>query len=176
MSGIFRFALLLILTLSHAPNFPSQERSADAGSLRGQGSLLELRAKRRVWLIVRRSNVLDARDAEESILSEVFKEGIARQSYPRTYNMIARKLNNYMKNHQGMSAARDLSDAEFIVFFNVLEIRRPLGTPYAYGELFVILNQPERPQIIWRSKRNGMFVDDAVNDFLSELKATRGER
>jgi hypothetical protein len=176
MPSIFRYVLLFILTLSGAPPFPSQERDAEVRRISPQGSLYELRDKSRVWLIVRRSNILDARGSEDYVLSEVFREESLRQNYPRTYNMIARKLNKYMKDHRSLSAARNLSDSQFIIFFNVLEIRRPLGTPYAYGELFIILNQPSNPRILWRSKRNGMFVDDAVSDFLSELKAVRGEQ
>jgi hypothetical protein len=42
--------------------------------------------------------------------------------------------------------------------------------------MFVILNQPSNPRILWRSKGRGAFAEDAVNDFLSELKATRGEQ
>jgi len=137
---------------------------------------MELRDKHRVWLVVRRGALLDARGAEASVLSEVYREGNYRQTYPRTFNTIARKLNTYMKEHRSITAARTLSEAEFIIFFNVLEIRRPLGTPYAYGELFVILNVESKPRIIWRTKSSGRFVDDAVGDLISEMKAMRGER
>jgi hypothetical protein len=129
-----------------------------------------------VWVIVRRSAVLDARDARESVLSEVYREGGQRQSFPRTFNMIARKLNKYIRSHRSITAARSLSEAEFIIFFNVLEIRRPLGTPYAYGELFVILNVRSNPRIIWRTRSNATYADDAIGDLLSELKSARGEK
>jgi hypothetical protein len=176
MSGSFRFITSIVIIIICATSFPSQEREAASAGAVVNGSLAELRDKHTVWLIVRRGAILDARSAEASILSEVYKERNSRQTFPRTYNLIARKLNNYMKEHASISAAKTLSDADFILFFNVLEIRRPLGTPYAYGELVVILNVKSKPRIIWKTRSNGMFVDDAMSDFISELKAVRGEK
>lgn len=173
MSGSFRLIILSVIIIGCAASFPSQERSSKFRGAVVNGSLEELRDKRRVWLIVRRSAVLDASGVESSVLSEVYRE--ARQSFPRTYNLIAQKLNKYMKQHGSISAAPNLTDSDFILFFNVLEIRRPLGTPYAFGELFVIINLKSKPRIIWQTRSGGMFVDDAVNDFISELKAVRGE-
>jgi hypothetical protein len=90
--------------------------------------------------------------------------------------MIARKLNKYMKEYGSITASPNLSEAEFIIFFNVLEIRRPLGTPYAYGEMFVVLNLKSKPRIIWKTRSKGMFVEDAISELLTELKAARGEK
>lgn len=173
MRGYFRLILSLAFIIFSAASIPSQSLDAGSGA---SGSLAELRDKHRLWLIVRRSNVLDARSVETSILSEVYREGNLRQTFPRTYNAIARKLNKYMRQHRSISASRTLSDSEFIIFFNVLEIRRPLGTPYAYGELFVILNQKPKPRILWKTRSGGMYVDDALSDFISELKTVRGEK
>jgi hypothetical protein len=167
--------MLSVIVIGCAASFPSQERSSKFSGAVVNGSLMELRDKRRVWLIVRRSAVLDANGVESSVLSEAYRERPGQQSFPRTYNLIAQKLNKYMKQHGSISAAPNLSDADFILFFNVLEIRRPLGTPYAFGELFVIINVKSQPRIIWQTRSGGMFVDDAVNDFISELKAVRGE-
>ncbi|MBD0372584.1 MAG: hypothetical protein ICV60_17200 [Pyrinomonadaceae bacterium] len=173
MYSSFKFIISLVIITACAGVFPSQERDSQSSV---KGSLAELRDKQKVWVIVRRGGLLDARDAEASVLSEVYKEGNQRQTFPRTYNVIARKLNKYMKQHGSITAARDMPEAEFILFFNVLEIRRPLGTPYAYGELFVILNAKPNPRIIWKTRNTGNFVDDAVGDFISELKAVRGEK
>lgn len=170
MCAGFRLITSLVIILSCAASFPSQERDSD------KGALSELKDKQRVWLIVRRGAVLDARSADASVIAEVNREVSHRTSFPRTYNLIAKKLNKYMKEHRSISAARNLSDAEFILFFNVLEIRRPLGTPYAYGELFVILNTKQGRRILWKTRNSGKFVDDAVSDFISELKAIRGEK
>jgi hypothetical protein len=176
MSGSFRFIISLAVIIICAASFPSQESDSVSAGAVVNGSLAELRDKHRVWLVVRRGAVLDARGAEVSILSEVYKEGNSRQSFPRTYNLIAKKLNKYMKEHGSITAAKNLSEADFIIFFNVLEVRRPLGTPYAYGELFIILNLKSKPRILWKTRSNGMFVDDAMGDFISELKAVRGEK
>jgi hypothetical protein len=176
MSHCFRFIILFAIIAASAASFPSQERASGPEGAAVKGSLAELRDKHRLWLIVRRGKVLDARGAEASVISEAYRAGNERSNFPRTYNMIARKLNKYMKEHGSLSAARNLSDAEFILFFNVLEIRRPLGTPYAYGELFVILNVKTGPRILWKTRNAGQFVDDAVGDFISELKAVRGEK
>jgi hypothetical protein len=177
----FRFALsLLLLMSSFALPAAQEDTTASASSEQAAGgTLAELRDKHRVWLIVRRGALLDARGADESVLSEVYREGNLRQNYPRTFNLIARKLNKYMKEHGSITAAQTLSDSEFIIFFNVLEIRRPLGTPYAYGELFVVLSaksNKSKPRVIWKTKSGGMFVDEAIGDLISELKAVRGER
>lgn len=174
MFAVFRFLLLFIFITVFAASLPSQEKASGASQAASGGSLAELRDKQRVWLIVRRTAVLDARGAESSVLSEAYRDVKARQSFPRTYNMIARRLNKYMKEHGGITAAMNVSDAEFIIFFNVLEIRRPLGIPYPYGEMFVIINQESSPRIIWKTK--GSFVDDAMDEFISELKASRGYR
>ncbi len=172
MSAVFRFLLLIAIITNCAASLQSQERGSAAS-----GSLTELRNKQRVWLIVRRTAVLDAQGgAEETVISEAYKETRGRQTFPRTYNAIARKLNNYMKRHGDITAAMSVSDAEFIIFFNVLEIRRPLGTPYAYGEMFVIINQQSKPRVVWKTRSKGMFVDDAIDEFISELKAARGYR
>lgn len=176
MPGSFRFIIPFVIIISCAASFPSQERDAELGDSVVNGSLMELRDRHSVWLIVRRGALLDARGADASVLSEVYREANMRSNYPRTYNLIAKKLNKYMKERGSITAATNLSDADFILFFNVLEIRRPLGTPYAYGELFVILNVKSKPRILWKTKRGGMFVDDAVSDFISDLKAARGER
>lgn len=176
MSGSFRLITSLLVIILSAGAFPSQERDSQAAGAVVKGSLAELKGKQRVWVIVRRGGLLDARGVEASVLSEVYREGNQRQTFPRTYNMIARKLNKYMREHGSITAARDMPEAEFILFFNVLEIRRPLGTPYAYGELFVILNAQPKPRIIWKTRSNGNFVDDAIGDFISDLKAVRGEK
>ena len=177
MSAVFRFLLLLLFITGFTASSPSQERATGSSRQASSGSLAELRDKQRIWVMVRRTAVLDARGGvEESVLSEAYREVGGRQTFPRTYNMIARKLNKYMKERGDITASMSVSDAEFIIFFNVLEIRRPLGMPYAYGELFIILNQKPNPRIVWRTRDKGMFVDDAIDEFISALKASRGHR
>src|SRR5918911_940390 len=142
----------------------AQERSASR-DLVVTGSLSELRNKRRVFLVVRRSSLVDAREQSRAILAEVFgADTEPRPRYPRLYNSIAKRLNKYMTKYQSISSARDLRDAEFIIFFNLIEYRRPLGYPYPYGELFVILNdrsEGHQPHIIWKTRKSPMYAEDA---------------
>src|SRR5689334_9625002 len=131
-------SLAVFLTLGPAPA-PPQRHSLNEGAV--TGSLNELRGKRRILLIVRRSPVVDAGGPAKTILAEVYEPGAEpRARFARIFNALARKLNKYMIRYQSISSARDISEAEFIVFFNLLEYRRLLGVPYPYGDLFVILN------------------------------------
>jgi hypothetical protein len=165
--------LLICLTLAQ-----SQQSVIDEG-VAVTGSLMEIRGRRQVLLLVRRSAVIDSRGQERSILNEVYRPEIepARQ-YARIYNAIAGKLNKYMRKYRSISAVTTISNAEFIVFFNLLEYRRPLGQPYPYGEMFVILNERSgnrQPRIIWKTRKRPVQVEDAINELIRDLKATRGE-
>lgn len=143
------------------------------------GSLLEIRTRRQVLLLVRRSAVIDSRGQARSILNEVYRPGTEPgRQYARIYNEIAGKLNKYMRKYGSISAVTDISNAEFIVFFNLLEYRRPLGHPYPYGEMFVILNErsgSRQPHIIWKTRKSPVQVEDAVNELIRDLKTVRGE-
>jgi hypothetical protein len=174
------FLLLLLITPSPFALAKRQEEPAHVNQTSVvTGSLYELRDKRRVLLMVRRSTVVDTSGPTKEILAEAFKDQTdSSMRFPRTYNTLARKLNNYMRKHQSISAARSLEEAEFIVLFNVLEFRRPLGVPHPYGELYVILKEQgtgKQPRIIWKTRKNSMWVEDAINDLLKELKSSRRE-
>jgi hypothetical protein len=170
---------LILLLVSPALALAQQREPAHLSESVVTGSLDELRNRRRVLLMVRRSAVLDTRGQTKEILAEVFKDANdAPMRFPRTYNTLARKLNNYMKKHRSISAARSVAEADFIVLFNLLEFRRPLGVPHAYGELYVILNEKavgKQPRIIWKTRKTSMWVEDAINDLLKDLKVSRGE-
>jgi hypothetical protein len=77
-----------------------------------------------------------------------------------------------------LSAAADLSEADYVIFFNVVEFRRILNTIYPYGELFVIVKgSPETlqpPRVVWKA-RKVLFAEDAIGDLIKDLKAVRGE-
>jgi len=177
MRSARRISLLLGLLLTCLVLSQSQQGTVEDGVV--TGSLMEIRTRRHVLLLVRRSAVIDSRGQARSILNEVYKPDIepARQ-YARVYNAIAGKLNKYMHKYRSISAVTDISSAEFIVFFNLLEYRRPLGQPYPYGEMFVILNErsgSRQPRIIWKTRKSPIQVEDAVNELIRDLKATRGE-
>jgi hypothetical protein len=176
--------LFVALTSSSPPLSPpavQSDNSADSGGgVAVMGSLAELNNRRRVLLLVRRSAVVDSRGGAESLLKEAYAAGAAGVPlrYPRIYNLLAQHLNRYMNKYQSISAARNVPDAEFIVFFNLLEYRRPLGHPYPYGELFVILNETangHRPRVVWKTRKSPMWVEDAVKELIRDLKTVRGE-
>lgn len=139
-----------------------------------------MRNKRRVFLLVRRSSVVDAKEEAKSILSEVYQSEAEspRGQFARIYNAIAGKLNKYMAENQSISSVRNLRDADFIVLFNLLEYRWPLGHPYPYGEMFVIVSDHsngQEPHVVWRTRKRSEWAEDAIKEFINDLKAIRGE-
>ena len=174
------FLLLLLFGLLSCPALnQAQQNPPGVNDNVVTGSLAELRNSRRVLLLVRRSTTIDSRGLEKTILDEAYRtDPEIRFRYPRLYNSLARKLNSYMKKYQSISPAESISDADFIVYFNLLEYRRPLGIPYPYGEMFVILNNRangKSPRIVWKSRKSSMWAEDAIGDFLKDLRAVRGE-
>jgi hypothetical protein len=92
--------------------------------------------------------------------------------------VIAKKLNSYIRKYKSLIPATQLSDADCVIFFNLVEYRRILNTSYPFGELYIILKgTPEKqkpPRVIWKS-RKVLWAADAVNEFLRELRNVRGE-
>lgn len=145
-----------------------------------QGSLHELKGKRAVLLVIAKSETVDAREPARSIIEAAYKTTLKQsQRFRFTYNTLAKKLNGYMKKHGSMTAVERAGEADFIVFFNVLEYRRSLGVYYAYGETYVISNHPPSsgnpPRILWKS-RKVMWAEDSVKELIRDLKAARGEK
>jgi hypothetical protein len=144
-----------------------------------ENSLEEVRFKHNALLVVFKSRVLDVNDRERAIIDDVLKaDPEPKGRYRWVYSQLARKLNKYIRKYNSLSPAHELSDADYVIFFNVVEFRRVLDTPYAYGELFVILKgSPEirkPPRVVWRAKKM-LFAEDAIGDFIKDLKAVRGE-
>jgi hypothetical protein len=100
------------------------------------------------------------------------------RTHPYPYRVIARKLNEYIRKGRGMTAAGHASEADYVLFFNVLEYRRSLNGVYPYGELYVVLTRgddgSQQPRIIWKT-RKVMWAEDAAKEFLRELRRVRGE-
>ena len=143
------------------------------------GTISELRDKQRALLVVFRSKVIAVDDADKAIIEDVLKAHPApRGRYAWVYNDLARKLNKYMSKYGSLSAARDLADAEYVIFFNVVEFRRILNAIYPYGELFVIVKgspqESKPPRIVWRAKKM-LVAEDAIRDLIKDLKVLRGE-
>lgn len=144
-------------------------------------SLAEVRDKHSALLVVFKSRVIDVdeTDRERAIIDDVLKANPNPQGrYRWVYTQLAKKLNKYINKYKSLSAASELSDADYVIFFNVVEIRRILNTPYPYGELFVIVKgSPEKlkpPRVVWRA-RKVLYAEDAISDLIRDLKAIRGE-
>ncbi len=170
--------LFVALTCGPAHSFrgAQSDASTDSGGGVGvavTGSLAELKNRRRVLLLVRRSNVVDSRGGTESLLKEIDAGETFR--YPRIYNLLADHLNRYMNKYHSITSVMNAREAEIIVFFNLLEYRRLLGRAYPYGELFVILNDKARPRVVWKTRKSPLWAEDAVKDLIRDLKTVRGE-
>src|SRR5829696_231935 len=144
-------------------------------------SLAEVRDKRNVLLVVFKSRVIavDVNDRERAIIEDVLKaDPQPKGRYRWVYSQLAGKLNKYMRKYKSLSAAKELSEADYVIFFNVVEFRRILNTIYPYGELFVIVKgSPETlkpPRVVWTA-RKVLFAEDAISDLIKDLKALRGE-
>jgi hypothetical protein len=142
-------------------------------------SLEEVRHMKSALLLVFKSRVLDLTDRERAIIQDVLKaDPKPTGRYRWVYGLIAKKLNKYMRKHQSLTAARDLAQADYVIYFNVVEFRRILYTYYPYGELFVIIKgSPEKlqpPRVVWRTKKM-LFAEDAIGNLIKDLKILRGE-
>jgi len=142
-------------------------------------SLEEVRDKRNVLLVVFKSNILDVSDRERAIIDDVLKaDPQPTGRYRWVYTQLSKKLNKYIRKYRSLSAASELSEADYVIFFNVVEFRWILNTAYPYGELFVIVKgSPETlkpPRIVWRA-RKVLNAEDAIGDLIKDLKAIRGE-
>ena len=169
MKTLFLTALLLLLGFSAA----GQESHA------GANSLAELRDKHSALLVVFKSRVIDAGDRDSAVIDDVLKaDPQPKGRYRWVYTQLAKKLNKYINKYKSLSAASQLSEADYVIFFNVVEFRRILNTPYPYGELFVIVKgSPETlnpPRIVWRAKKIS-DAEDAIGSLIKDLKAIRGE-
>ncbi len=128
-------------------------------------------------MLVRKSYVVDARDLAKTVLTDAYRVAAApRPSQHRgAYNAIAKKLNKYIRDYQSMGAATSVTDADFIIAFNVLEMRRLIGGVYPYGEMFVVSNTPDEPRLLWKTKGKPVTPGDAIGDFIKARKVSRGE-
>src|SRR5215510_10308819 len=88
----------------------------------GGSVLSQLNGKRSVLLLVLRERIVDSRDDNQALLDLALKADPRPSMRLRlAYETIAKQLNKYAKKHRSMSAAAQLSDADFIILFNLLE-------------------------------------------------------
>ena len=171
------FALLIVFGTA-VSNATAQQNFRASGETQ-RGALSDIRLRDKGLVVVLKSSVISAYDTDSWIIESVLRadpESTARHNV--VYGTLAKKLNGYIRKHKSLSAATDLSEADFVIFFSLVEYRRILNSTYPFGELFVIvkgepgLQRP--PRIIWKS-RKVIWVGDAINNFLKDLKNTRGE-
>ncbi|MDQ3686465.1 MAG: hypothetical protein M3430_12825 [Acidobacteriota bacterium] len=176
-----RNVLFILLLLGCAGTaFAQSENGSGERHHAVTGSLSEIKDKRRVLLLTGRSNTVDVRDAAKTALEAAHRMTANRRSrHHLSYFVIAQKLNKYIRKYKSMAAVEDTAEAEFIIVFNVLEMRRSLGSIYPYGEMFVITNDPEAngpPRIVWQTEKNLVWAEEAAGQLIKALKATRGEK
>jgi hypothetical protein len=174
MKAVFPTLLVLLISFSASAQPPADESAPPAVN-----SLEELRYLNNALLVVFKSRVFELVDRENSIIQDVLKaDSKPPGRYRWVYAQIAQKLNKYIRKYKSLSAARDLAETDYVIYFNVVEIRRILYSPYPYGELFVIVKgSPETlkpPRIVWRTKKL-VSAEDAIGDLIQQLKILRGE-
>jgi hypothetical protein len=172
-------SLLILLILFGGIANAHQKPDPGSGSNNGINSLDEVRYKKNALLVVFRSGVLDAADRERAIIEDVLKaDPEPRGRYRGVYGLIAKKLNSYIRKYRSLTPAQQLRDADYVIFFNIVEYRQVLNTSYPYGELFVIVKgSPEAqkpPRVIWKAKKV-LWAGDAISDLIKDLKTMRGE-
>lgn len=168
--------LLVVVVLTTCVSTVAQDGGA---RLQPGSSLNEVRDKHRALLVVFRSRVVDASGGEGAIIEDVLKaDPRPRGRFRWVYTQIARKLDKYKEKYRSLFPAEGLADADYVIYFNVVEFRRILDTVYPYGELFVIVkgspDESKPPRVVWRAKKV-LFAEDAIGNLIKELKAVRGE-
>ena len=175
--------LIVLATLALASVFGSaisiRAQDIDLRSEHAGHSLAELHDKHRALLVVFRSRVIDASGGERAIIEDVLKaDPHPKGRFRWVHNQLAKKLDKYMRQHGSLIPADGLADADYVIYFNVVEFRRILDAVYPYGELFVIVKgTPEElkpPRIVWRANKV-RFAGDAMGELIKDLKLIRGE-
>ena len=174
-----QFILPALLVIGMCGFARAQDSYSGMQSTSPGSALTEVRDKHRALLVVFRSRVLDVSDGERAIIEDVLKADPHPKGRNRwVYSQIAGKLNKYIRQYRSLTAAEGLADAEYVIYFNVVEYRKILDGVYPYGELFVILKgTPEQlkpPRVVWRANKM-RFAEDAIGDLIKKLKAVRGE-
>ena len=174
MKAVSAILLLLLISFSAAAQDPGGE-----SALSEVNSLEEVRNMQSALLVVFKSRVLELQDRERAIIQDVLKADPEPKGRNRwVYNLIAGKLNKYIRKHKSLIPARVLSEADYVIYFNVVEFRRILYTYYPFGELFVIVKgSPEKlkpPRVVWRTKKM-LLAEDAIGELIKDLKILRGE-
>ena len=97
---------------------------AAAQELVGNGnSLAEVRDKRSALLMVFKSRVVDLDDPEGAIIEDVLKaDPRPKGRYRWVYSQLARKLNKYIRKYKSLTAATELSEADYVEKDHVISL------------------------------------------------------
>ncbi|HEY6804272.1 MAG TPA: hypothetical protein VI306_11870 [Pyrinomonadaceae bacterium] len=168
-------AITIFLLGSSWSAFPQERRSPEEP----RGSLAEVRDQRRALLLVFKLGILDASNEDRSIIDQVLKaDPVPKGRNQWVYGQLAKKLNSYIRKYKSLTPAQELSDADYVIYFNLIEYRRILNSLYPYGEIFVIVKGSSEtqkpPRVIWRGRKI-LWAGDAIGDFIKELRNVRGE-
>lgn len=175
-ASLLGFVVLLSELNQHAAAAPAARLRLDDR----EGDLTEIRDKRLIALLIVKTSILDASGTDDPTIREALSsEPRDALRYRHAYRVIARKLNQYIRKHRSLQPIYETDQADFIVYFRLVEYRRLLNGFYPYGELFVIVGgQPQdarNSRIIWRTKKV-MYAEDAFGNLVKDLKRVRGER
>jgi hypothetical protein len=175
-----QLVFLALLVFASCSTAATQQNDSQTQTAHAGHALNEVLDKRRVLLVVFRSRIVDvSENRERAIIEDVLKaDPKPKGRFRWVYNTMARKLNKYMDKYGSLTAAEGLADAEYVIYFNVVEFRRVLDSIYPYGELFVIVKgDPEQlkpPRIVWRANKV-RYASDVIGDLIKDLKVVRGE-
>lgn len=172
------FATLTVLSLCLA-EANAQNHLPGAGDNQLGGSLSEIGVEDKALLVVLKSSVISADETDRSIIDLVLKsDSEPKPRHQMVFGTLAKKLNGYIRKYKSLSAAAHLSEADLVIFFSLIEYRQILNVTYPFGELFIIVKgEPharQPPRIVWKS-RKVLWAGDAIDEFLRDLKNTRGE-
>lgn len=174
MKTVFPILLVFLICCSAVAQQPVTEDAPVENN-----SLSEVRPLRSALLVVFKSRVIDVTNRERAIIQDVLKADPKPPArYRWVYTQIAQKLNKYIRKYKSLSAASELADADYVIYFNVVEFRKILYSYYPFGEMFVIVKgSPEKlkpPRVVWRTKKM-VIAEDAIGDLIKDLKMLRGE-
>jgi hypothetical protein len=130
-------------------------------------------------MLVGRLAVMDASDPERVVIEHALG-GDPRENerHRPAYNEIARVLNRYVRKYKSLVSAESVGEADFIIFFDLLEYRRILYDRYPFGVLYVVVKGTQdgatRPHVVWKS-RKVQEAGDATRELVKELRFLRGE-
>jgi hypothetical protein len=179
------FAALLSLAATPAARHARQDADGEArpdeqGIPRAPFS--ELRAARRMLLVVNRMLAVDTAGAPRAVFDETFLRPTRMPPrYDYAYALVEKQIEKYRAQGGRLHGVEAVEEAELVVVYKVITQMRSFSRdrPFVYGEMYVFLNRTEAqggPALVWRTKDDQVSPDSAVKDFLKQLKALRGER